>query len=146
MVYLTFPTMCMHLSILPGKNTGKHASDLYWHILLKWKCNTASLFSFTQSFALFAETKSEQTMQVAFMQANTSQYGCCHLEKITSFGARVCAVEIRLEPNSVQKRFVWSQSLRNSVARWSRGIRLPPKLPQTQSAITTRPVFIASNY
>ncbi len=41
-----------------------------------------------------------------------SQYGCCHLAKITSFGARVYTVVI---------------------VRWSRGIKVPPKLPQTQS-------------
>ncbi len=52
---------------------------------------------------------------------------------MTSFGARVCAVEIRLEPESAQY-----------VVRWSRGIKLPPKLPQTQSAITTCPVFYST--
>ncbi len=30
--------------------------------------------------------------------------------------------------------------------RWSRRIKLPPKLPLTQSTIMTRPLFLESNY
>ncbi len=31
-----------------------------------------------------------------------------HLRRIDSFGARVCAVKVRLEPEYAQYRFVWS--------------------------------------
>lgn len=40
-----------------AKNTSRQFT-YYWYNLLKWKCNTASLFSFTGLFELFAVNKS----------------------------------------------------------------------------------------
>ncbi len=71
-------------------------NNLYWDFLLSWKCKTARLFSFKQSFALLAATK-----QNAYL---------CKLIKLIQLNKSICDYIIMLDhyiaSNSVDQLFL----------------------------------------